>query len=202
MRRSDRIALVSLAVVVAVALAVWWALPGRHAGAGAAVAPPGVAVVAAGGAPPRRAAGEAWQRLTPAQRADRRGRYAAFMALPPDERQRLRQAQDAFRALPPAQQQALRRRFAALDTLQQRGWRLGPALGGDYPRLHGLIGFVPESQRDRLLATLRGMSIEQRRQLAILAQRTPPQERDVLRRSLLATPAAQRDAWLRQRLQD
>src|SRR3546814_6839769 len=36
---------------------------------------------------------------------------------------------------------------------------------------------------------------------SVLAQRTPPQERDALRTELLAQPEPQRDAWLRVRLQ-
>jgi len=44
------------------------------------------------------------------------------------------------------------------------------------------------------------MTPEERADLAVLAYRTPPQERDALRRALLETTDANRSAWLRLRL--
>ena len=47
---------------------------------------------------------------------------------------------------------------------------------------------------------LRVMTTEERADLAVLAYRTPPQERDALRRALLETTDDNRAAWLRLRL--
>jgi hypothetical protein len=86
-----------------------------------------------------------------------------------------------------------------LDEMQRRGWRLGPVLGADYPRLQPLFGFVPEAERTATLSLLRQLDAQQRDDLAVLAQRIAPQERDGFRRELLAVPAAARGAWLRAR---
>src|SRR5690606_23319234 len=63
-----------------------------------------------------------------------------------------------------------------------------------------LLMQVPAAQREPLLAVLHELSALQLDDLATLAQRTPPQERDALRRELLSTAATSRTAWLRQRL--
>jgi formate dehydrogenase maturation protein FdhE len=47
--------------------------------------------------------------------------------------------------------------------------------------LHGLFGFVPPEQREAALAVLRQLSPAQLAQLTLVAQRTPPQERDTVR---------------------
>lgn len=138
----------------------------------------------------------AWDALPRAEREDRRARYLAWRELEPGERVRLQGVADEVAAFPPERQQALRQEFAALDASQRAGWRLGMALGNDYERLHPLIAYVPAAQRLPLLAALRAMQPAQRAQLGVLAQRTPPQERQALREELLATPAAQREAWL------
>ena len=153
------------------------------------------AVVPPGAADPQ--AGADWARLSPMQRQALRARYAAWQALPAEEKQRLQTAAAEFAALPVERQQALRAQFDGLDRIYRDGWRLGPAIGQDYVALHPLIGFVPESQRDALLALLRSLDAEQRGQLARIAQRTPPQERDTVRSAFLAVPAAERDTWLK-----
>ncbi len=146
--------------------------------------------------PQRRAA---WDALSRQEREDRRARYAAWRALDEVQRARLRAAAAEIAALPPEHQAALRAQFGVLDAMQQRGWRLGPDLGADWPRLQPLFAYVPPGERDGLLAVLRQLDAEQRDDLAALAQRLPPQERDAFRRELLAVPAGQRRAWLRQR---
>lgn len=143
----------------------------------------------------------AWAALPAATRAARRERYAAWRALPLDERTRLVQARAAFAALEPVQREALRARFDMLDGALRRGWRLGPTLGADYPRLQPLLAQVPETEHAPLLRTLRAMTPPQRADLAMLVQRTPPHERASLRRELISTAAAQRDGWLYERLQ-
>lgn len=104
--------------------------------------------------------------------------------------------------MPEAEQQAVRQRFAALDTSTQRGWLLGPDLGADYPKLHPLLAQLPAEQHAPLLVALRVMGAAERADLARLAQRLPPQQRADLLRGLLATPVADRGAWLRLRVAD
>ena len=60
---------------------------------------------------------------------------------------------------------------------------------------------MPAAQREPLLALLRTMTPAERNDLAVLAQRVPPQQRDALRRGLLATNAGNRTAWLQLRLE-
>jgi len=134
--------------------------------------------------------------LTPAQL---RERQAAWEALDATVQARLRQVASAFAGLPVEQQHTLRAQFAALDALERHGWLLGPELGSEYWALQPLLGYVPDAQRAALLGLLRTLPAEQREHLALLSQRTPPQERATLRRELLAQGADTRAAWLRQR---
>lgn len=131
------------------------------------------------------------------QQRQRRADYAAWRALPEAERERIRQAAARFNALPADQQQRMRQQFQAQDQAFRDGWRLGPQLGLEFPKLHGLFGFVPPEQRETALAVLRQLNPAQLAQLALVAQRTPPQERDTVRSAFLAVPAAERDSWLK-----
>jgi hypothetical protein len=144
---------------------------------------------------------EAWDALPAAARGERRERYRAWQALPVDERARLVQARQRFLALDEARRQALRAGFDALDGSTRRGWRLGPSLGADYPRLQPLLAQVPADEHEPLLRVLRSMTPRQRADLAVLVQRTPPEERVALRREVVSTATANRDAWLWERLQ-
>ena len=141
-----------------------------------------------------------WKALPLAEREDRRARYQAWLQLDEPERARLRAVAAEIAAFPPQRRQALRAQFDALDESQRRGWRLGPALGADYEKLQPLLAYVPPAQRLPLLATLRTMTAGQRAGLAVLAQRTPPQDRKALREELLAQPGAQLDGWLQGKL--
>lgn len=143
----------------------------------------------------------AWDALTPAERGARRERWQAWQRWPAAQRGAVQDAVAAFAALPPEAQQALRMRFAQLPQEQRRGWLLGPVAGAAWPRLQPLLMQVPAAQREPLLATLHELSPLQLDDLATLAQRTPPQDRDDLRRELLSTAEANRTAWLRERLQ-
>ena len=131
------------------------------------------------------------------QQRQRRADYAAWRALPEAERERIRQAAARFNSLPTDQQQRMRQQFQAQDQAFRDGWRLGPQLGLEFPKLHGLFGFVPPEQRETALAVLRQLNPAQLAQLALVAQRTPPQERDTVRSAFLAVPAAERDSWLK-----
>lgn len=142
----------------------------------------------------------AWRTLPEAERRARRERWQAWQALPAGERAQVRAAALAFAALPVERQLAMRTAFAARDESERRGWLLGPALGGAYPRLQPLLAQVPGAQREPLLAVLRALAPQQLIDLGVLAQRTPPQQRDELRRALISTSEANRAAWLQLRL--
>ncbi|MEA9557129.1 DUF3106 domain-containing protein [Xanthomonas nasturtii] len=141
-----------------------------------------------------------WAALTPAQQADLRARYAAWKDLTATDSVVLRQARERLHSLPEDQQRALRTQFSTMDRLHRDGWRLGSQVGAFYPQLQPLMGYVPVDQRERLLAVLRSLDAGQLEQLAVLAQRTPPQDRDGLRDALLAEAPATRSAWLKRQL--
>lgn len=138
-----------------------------------------------------------WNDLdVPAQRA-RRDAWQAWSRLPQRDRALMRQAAAAYAGLPADDRSELADEFAALDELERNGWRLGPRLGVDWPQLHPLFALVPADQQQELLAVLMSMDAMERADLAVIAQRTPPGERDALRQALLATAPGSRPAWLR-----
>lgn len=141
-----------------------------------------------------------WDALARQQRATRREAYLAWRQLESIDREQVQAARARYATLSPDAQQALRARFAAQDTSLRRGWLLGPRLGADYPGLRPLLMQVPAQQREPLLQALRAMSPAARADLAVLAQRTPPQERNALRRALLSTAATNREQWLRDKV--
>ena len=142
-----------------------------------------------------------WHALPPAVQAERREQWQAWRALPGAQRARLRSAATTFAALSESERRLLHERYAALDRSEQRGWMLGPALGADYMHLQPLLAQVPAAQREPLLGVLRVMTPAERSDLAVLTQRVAPQQRDALRRDLLATNAGNRAAWLQLRLE-
>lgn len=142
-----------------------------------------------------------WDALPRAERDDRRERYLAWQALPAGERGQVQAAAVQYAAMTPDLQHAWRAQFDALDRSERRGWLLGPALGADYATLQPLLAQVPEAEHGPLLRMLRAMTPQQRRDLGVLAQRTPPAQREALRRDLLATNASDRGDWLWRQLQ-
>jgi len=142
----------------------------------------------------------AWNALPSGEREQRRARYQAWLQLDANERISLRALAAQVEAFPPERKLALRAQFDALDDVQRHGWRLGPMLGRDYAPLHPLLAYVPAPQRLPLLARLRSMDEQQRIDLAVLAQRTPPQDRQALRSELLSVPPPEVAAWLRRKL--
>jgi len=141
-----------------------------------------------------------WDALPPAERGARRERYRAAQALEPSARHRVETAARWFAGLPAERQQELRAQFQALDRSERRGWLLGPDLGADYLALQPLLAQVPAAEHADVLRVLHAMTPPQRQGLAVLVQRTPPQERERLRRELVSTAAASRDDWLWDRL--
>lgn len=139
----------------------------------------------------------AWDALPlPEQRA-RRDAWQAWGRLSGQDRARMRAAAAAHEAMPGERRAGLADGFASLDELEQRGWLLGPELGADWPSLHPLFALVPADQQEELLAVLMSMDAVQRDDLGVVAQRTPPGEREALRDALLTTPAENRGPWLR-----
>lgn len=130
-----------------------------------------------------------------------RAQLGAWEALDETERVRLRDAALRFATLPAPRRQELHAQFDALDALEKRGWRLGPALGAQYPRLHALLAYVPAEEAAAWPIALRSLDASQRDDLALLVRRTSSQDVAALRRELLATAPAQRAAWLQRRLQ-
>lgn len=133
-----------------------------------------------------RARTDAWDRLPRAERGVLRERWLAWQRLPPAQRGAVRAAGDAFATLPPEQQAALREEFAAQPLDLQRGWLLGPVLGARWAQLEPLLMQVPDQEREPLLSRLQAMDASALDALAVVAQRTPPQSREALRRRLLA----------------
>lgn len=143
---------------------------------------------------------EHWDGLPLAERRARREAWRAWDGLSDADRARMRRAAAGFAQLPPERQQALVTAFSELDSFERAGWLLGPDLGADWPALHALFALVPAGQRGQLLQALRAMDAPQRADLAVLAQRTPPEQRQALRDTLLSTPPENRAAWLRRQV--
>lgn len=161
-------------------------------GADSADAPPAPVAVVPAAPPP-------WDALTLEARTRLRADYAAWLSLDEVDRARLRAAARDLAAQPADAQQALRTRFVALDAMEHRGWRLGPVLGAVWPRLQPMFAYVPEREREPLLALLRQLDGNALDDLAALTQRIPPQERDRFRHELIRVPAGERAAWLHAR---
>lgn len=142
-----------------------------------------------------------WDQLPHDKAGVQREQYFALQSLDGVDRALLRGIRGDFEALSDPAQRELRARWAELTLTEQRGWLLGPRLGVNYAELSPLLLQVPQEQRQPLLDLLRVMSPEERADLAVLAYRTPPQERDALRRALLETTDANRAAWLRLRME-
>ncbi|MGO4221279.1 DUF3106 domain-containing protein [Lysobacter sp. TAF61] len=142
-----------------------------------------------------------WDALPRAERDARRERYQAWRALPASEQVSIQAATTQLAAMPSERQQAWRAQFDALDRSERRGWLLGPSLGVDYAMLQPLLAQVPAAEHAALMQALRTMSPQQRIDLGVLAQRTPPTRRDELRRGLLAAGPQGRGDWLWQQMQ-
>lgn len=143
---------------------------------------------------------EAWDALTRVERAVARERYLAWRVLPTPERADVTAVASHYQKLSAEQQKALRDRFDALDGSERRGWLLGPVLGEDYPALQPLLAQVPAEEHAPLLRVLRAMTPSQRRDLAVLVKRSPPQDRAQMRSELAALERGGISAWLWERL--
>ncbi|TAA40171.1 DUF3106 domain-containing protein [Pseudoxanthomonas winnipegensis] len=203
MRRGKPLVALAVAAVLGLATSVLLAQASDEQALTPAIQAARAARLAALSTPARHAFADrmvAWDRLPPLERARRRAEYADWLALDPATRSRLQQAAATLATLPPAQQQALLTRFGQLDQSEQAGWRLGPDLGADFARLQPLLAYMPQAEIAPMRAVLRQLTAPQRADLAVLAQRTPPQDRDALRQALIAADPAGRGQWLQERL--
>lgn len=142
----------------------------------------------------------AWNALPPLQRMQRRERYAAWRALSPEDQARVRAAATRFTALSASEQQSRRLQFTALDTDSQRSWLLGPTNGAWIASVLPLFAYTPDAERAPTLAMLQALPVEAHALLLQLALRLPEQQRETLRRDLLATAASARLRLVQQRL--
>jgi len=137
-----------------------------------------------------------WDRLPAVERARRREALVAWQQLGDGERAQVARAAARFAARSIAEQTDLRLQFGTLPDDAQHLWRLGPALGPELTAFAPMFAFAPESERPALLAALRTLDLDARRNLALLAPRLGEADRANLRRALLATPAPQRAALI------
>jgi hypothetical protein len=142
---------------------------------------------------------DAWDALPAGERARLREHWQAWRAMPSDRRALVRAAARSFAALPAEERRALHEEFAAIPADSRRGWLTGPVLGPEWAALEPLFMQVPAGEREPLLQVLHTLPPAQVRDLATLAQRTPPQGREALRRELIGTAPAERAAWVRAR---
>ena len=141
-----------------------------------------------------------WSNTPREEQARRREHYQAWRRLDFVAADAVEDAVQAFARLSPDEQARLHSEFDAFEPTVQRGWLLGPVIGVDYPKLQPLLAQLPEAQHAPMLRALRRMTNAERADLAVLAQRVPPQERAELIRDLLSTADDNRAAWLRARL--
>lgn len=142
----------------------------------------------------------AWDESPAAERARARAPFAAWQQLPDDEKAQLRALAARVARLPEAERRTLRAAFDALPSDQREDWWLGPRIGADFTGVRPLFAFAPEHERAPLLALLRTLSPQARANLALLARRLPAEQRDALRRELVAAAPADREALIRDRL--
>jgi hypothetical protein len=105
-----------------------------------------------------------------------------------------------FAALPVADQQRQRAMFSMLDADSQHAWLLGPSSGAWIASILPLFAYMPAAERAPTLAMLQALPVEAHAPLLQLAQRLPEQQREALRRDLLATAAPERLRLLQLRL--
>jgi hypothetical protein len=137
-----------------------------------------------------------WDRLPATERAHRREALVAWQQLGAGERAQVARADTRFAARSIAEQTDLRLQFGTLPDDAQHLWRLGPALGPELTAIAPMFAFAPERERPALLAALRTLDLDARRNLALLAPRLGEADRAHLRRALMATPAPQRAALI------
>ena len=141
-----------------------------------------------------------WQAMSPEQRAQAQAKMRNFKALPPEQRERMLRTLREFRALPPAQRNQLRREFERRNGgfnrrntpfAPQNRW---PGANG-VPNAGNRLRDLPAAERDATIAFIRSLTPEQRAIVRLHFMRLPPNQRDDLRKRLLAMTAAQRATY-------
>ena len=131
--------------------------------------------------------------------------------LQPERRAQLLERATQWQGLTAAQREAFTRRAAEWDALPRaerdarrvnyRAWQaLTPDERARLQALSARVRALPADERATLRAQFDALDGSERRDLGMLVYRTPPQQRDRLRRELLSTAAGQRDRWLWERL--
>ena len=145
---------------------------------------------------------ETMQRSDIARRArqDLEEKFRAWQETAPTERMDMARSAAVIKTLSEEQRQLLCRRFAAMDRTEQEGWWLGPRIGLYYSKLQPLIGFVPENEREALIQSLRILTPGQLQKLSVIAQRTPADDRDMVRQQWINLSPGDRSSWLEEQL--
>ena len=145
-----------------------------------------------------------WQAMSPEQRAQAQAKMRNFKALPAEQRERMLRTLREFRALPPAQRNQLRREFERRNGglnrrnapfAPQNRWPGGGPRNGGAPNAGNRLRDLPAAERDATIAFMRSLTPEQRAIVRSHFMRLPPNQRDDLRKRLLAMTAAQRAAY-------
>ena len=142
---------------------------------------------------------QAWDALSHAQRGAQRAAWDAWQALPEAERALLRGAAQRHALLTTDARQQLQAQFEQQPADARHGWWLGPWLGAEWSRIAPLFAYVQPDERNALLEWLRQASPADLHALQRLAQSTPPEQRQAVRRQLLGMPPVARSAWLEAR---
>ncbi len=160
---------------------------------------------------------ERWQALPPAEQARRLDRLARWQALSPAQRAALRLNLPYWRALAPDRQRALVERlaghaarspserarreaeFEALSPAERRALLPSPGRSELEALARRSFAFVPPEAQEATLEMLASLGPQARQDLETLSRRLAPWQREALREELLALPAAERAAWLRER---
>lgn len=136
----------------------------------------------------------AWDAMPAAERLALRARFDAWQQLGPEGRATARAAATWLAQLPSDQQDGYTVRFQALPPERQARFLRDAATREVFDTIDAAFPFVPEAARAETLALVRGLEPAARIALRDQARRMSPQQREALRKRLLALPADMRSA--------
>lgn len=131
----------------------------------------------------------AWDAMPAAERLAPRARFDAWQQLGPEGRATARAAATWLAQASPEQQQELADTFQALPLNQQSRFLRDAATRDVFDTIDAVFPFVPETARTETLALVRALQPAARTALREQAKRMSPQQREALRKKLLALPA-------------
>lgn len=131
----------------------------------------------------------AWDAMPAAERLAPRARFDAWQQLGPEGRATARVAATWLAQASPEQQQELADTFQALPLNQQSRFLRDAATRDVFDTIDAVFPFVPETARTETLALVRALQPAARTALREQAKRMSPQQREALRKKLLALPA-------------